>query len=397
MTFFRRFFDALATDAPAPPMATAEIAKLLASQGVQTEGDDPVTKVPDVNIEEPKQETTQQEGDKPVAETAKVETTTPAPPKPEEAKTDTKAPETPAPAKPAETAPAAADWKEVLNNHPDHAEVLKAMGFEDKIVRFIQEWKSGGAVNKYLEAATVDYSKLSAEDLMRRQLARDYPEMEQADLEELYRMKVIEQYKLDPDIFSEQDVRRGKILLQADARKLREQYTKEQQDFILPKAPEVDPKVERERQEALQREQEAQKQFDQYRQHITDHNLTKDLMSNKTLTFGEGEEAFKFEVSDPNKLLDLIFDGNKISEKLFDEVGGQRTPNVWKHLLMAAVLDDDNTLITQLGNHFKKLGSKKLVETLENASTPGATTTRDYDSSDPIAALARAGLITGGG
>jgi hypothetical protein len=393
MTFFRRFFDALAVDVAAP-VAPVNIAQLLASQGVQTEGDEPVS-VPEVKIGEPNKEPSSQPGEKPKTEEVKVETTTPPPPIAEDSKLPVQAPETPAPAKPAESAPQ--DWKEVLNNHPDHAEVLKAMGFDDKIVSFVQEWKSGGDINKYLEAATVDYSKLSAEDLMRRQLARDYPEMERADLEELYRMKVIEQYKLDPDIFSEQDVRRGKILLQADARKLREQYTKEQQDFILPKAPEVDPKVERERQEALQREQEAQKQFEQYRQHITDHNLTKELMSSKILTFGEGEEAFKFEVSDPNKLLDLIFDGNKISEKLFDEVGGQRTPNVWKHLLMAAVLDDDSTLITQLGNHFRKLGSKKLVEALENASTPGATTTRDYDSSDPIAALARAGLITGGG
>jgi hypothetical protein len=395
MRFLNRFFDALATDAPASPMPTAEIAKLLASQGVQTEGEETVTKVPEVNIQEPKEEGAEQSADKAKAEEVKVETTAPEPPKTEEPKPTTKAPETPAPTAQAVAVPTQ-DWKEVLKNHPDHNEILKTLGYDDKIVSFVQKWKSGGDIIKHLEAATVDYSKLSAEDLMRRQLARDYPEMDQADLEELYRMKVIEQYKLDPDVYNEQDVRRGKILLQADARKLREQYTKEQQEYLLPKAPEVDPQVEKERQEAIAREQEAQKQFEQYKRQITDHNLTKELMSTKMLTFGEGEEAFKFEVSDPNKLIDLIFDGNKISEKLFDEVNGERTPNVWKHLLMAAILEDDKSLLLHLGNHFKKLGSKKIVDSLENASLPGATTTRDFDSSDPIAALARAGIITTG-
>lgn len=392
MIFFRRFFDAMVADAPTA-VEPANIAQLLATQGVKTEGEEPVA-VPNINTLEPK---AVEPGQAPKVEVAKAEIATPEPPKPTEAPA-AKAPEPPAPAAKAtvEAAPQLADWKEVLKNHPDPAEVLKALGFEDKLVSFFQTWKGGGNIAKYLEAATVDYSKLSPDELMKRQLQRDYPEIEPGDFEELYRMKVIEPYKLDPDIFSEQDVRRGKILLQADARKVREQFSKEQQDFLIPKAPEVDPQVEKARQETLQREQEAQKQFDQYRQFISDHNLTKELLGTKMLTFGQGDEAFKFEVSEPDKLLDLLFDGNKVSEKLFDEVDGKRTPNVWKHLLMAAVLEDDNALITNLANHFKKVGAKKIADTIENANLPGANPTRDHEYSDPVAALARAGVITGG-
>jgi hypothetical protein len=392
MTFFRRFFDAVATDAPgiAPP----NIAQLLASKGVQTEGESPV-EVPAITIEEPKP---QQAGQQPKVTEGKAETATKEAPKPGETPAAPPAPEKPAdkPAPTVQPAPVATDWKEVLKNHPNHAEVLKALGYDDKIVGFFQKWKGGEDIKAYLEAATLDYSKWSPEELMKRQLQREFPEIEGADFEELYRMKVIEQYKLDPDIFSEQEVRRGKILLQADARKHREQFVKEQQDFLLPKAPEADPQVEQARQEAMQREQEVQKQIEQYRAHITDHSLTKDLRSTKMLSFGQGEEAFKYEVAEPEKLLDLVFDNEKIAAKLFDEKDGQRTPNVWKHLAIAAILDDDVTLFTNLANHYKKVGAKNIIAPIENASVPGAPMSRDNENSDPIAALARAGVITGG-
>lgn len=391
MTTIRRFFDAVATDAPGVE-APVNIAQLLASKGVQTEGETTV-EIPSITIEEPKLGSPEPEAPKPSAEPAKAETAAPATAKPEEPAKPQDKPAAPAPVAPAP----AADWKEVLKNHPDHTEVLKTLGFDEKIVSFIQRWKGGEDIKDYLEAITLDYTKLSPEDLMKRQLRRDYPEIEGTDFDELYRMKVIEQYKLDPDIFNEQDVRRGKILLQADARKLREQFVKDQQQFILPKAPEVDPQVEQQRQEALRQQEEQQKQFDQYRSYITGHNLTKDFMTSKMLTFGEGDEAFKYEVEDPAALVDMLFDSAKVSEKLFDEVDGQRTPNVFKHLFMAAILNNDADLITNLAKHFKKVGSKKLVDTIENASLPGAQTTHDAENADPIAALARAGIITGGG
>jgi len=356
------------------------IAEMLAKQGIKTD-DSPVV-IPEVKSEpvtETKQEKPAQEAAKTEAETAKVESP-PEPVKPVEA---------PAPAPVVQPA-AEINWREVLKKQPE-VEVLKEIGLDEKMINFLSKWRSGEDLRDYLEAVTVDYSKMAPEELMKRQLMKEYGGIvSQEDFEELYRMKVIEQYKLDADVYDEKEVRRGKLLLGVDADKIRQDLVKRQQELLLSKPPAPGPDL------AAQAEQEQrQRDFDSYKQQVETNQYTKELLGSKLLKIGDGEKAFNLEIASPQNLLDLLYDPAKWSQKLWNADG---TPNIRKQLLLSALAEDDGLFLTNLSKHYETLGAKKVIEPIENPSPPpGAPTAKgDPESQDVFAQLAKYGKVTSG-
>src|SRR6266700_2939434 len=211
----RKFYEVATPDAP------VNIASIMAKSGIKTDAD-PV-EIPNIITETKKVEATQV----PV----KVETTVPVAVAPAETPPP---PTNPAPVQVQnipepipEVKPL--DWKEVLKSHnPDQGEVMKAIGLDEKMVGLFNTWRTTGDVRKYLEAVSTDYSKMTAEDVMKHYLQQKFPEFSNEDFQELYRAKVIEQYKLDPTMFEEKDIKLGKILLQADAKEIRENLMRQQ-------------------------------------------------------------------------------------------------------------------------------------------------------------------------
>lgn len=367
-----RYFDAALETAAAPPVNIAEI---MAKHGVKTETGTPET-IPDIKIEAPQATVP--------SEPPKVETTAPAPTEQQPAPSPAPAAPAPVPTKVPEP-----DWREALKKVPDTTEVLKAIGFDDKMVGFFNKWKSGESIQQYLEAITVDYSKMDATEVMKRQLMAKYPDWPAEDMEELYRMKVTEQYKLDPDLFSAEEVKRGKILLQADAKEVRDSMTAKQQEYIMSK-PVERPNTQADEDRAA--EEAEQKALTAYKTHIETDPLTKSLMASKILTIGEGEDSFNYEVPKPEEYLEVLTDSAKWKASLFDEKGN---PILRKHFLLAAIAKDDVNFLKLLGDHYRKVGEKKAVMPIENVTPPiGTPSNGDTLPSSPAAALARGGVIT---
>lgn len=375
----KRYFDAVATDG-----GGVNIAELMAKQGVKTDEGQTV-EIPNIDIHG--SGTTEVE---PEPEPAKVETTPAAP-----------APVTPQPDPPqlepiiqpaAELPkPAEVDWKDVLKTQPE-VEVYKHLGLDERMINFLSRWKGGEDLRDYLEAATVDYTKLSPEELMRRHYSQEYGALSPEDFEEVYRMKVTEHYKLDPDVFDEKEVRRGKILLNHDSDKIRQDFIKRQQDLLFSKPPEPQPSPADIEAQALEAKRE--QDVADYKSRIEKDAFTQELLNKKLMTIGEGDEAFNYEVTEPRAYVDILFDPQKWSSKLFNEDG---TPNVRKQFLLAAIATDETTFLSNYGKHHQRLGAKKAIEPIENASsTIGTPASGDGLPSDPAAALARAGTITSG-
>lgn len=372
-----RFFDAMPTDA-----GGIDLASMLAKDGVVTNGS--TAEVPQINtqVAEPTV--------KPDAEPAKTETVEaviePVLPQPE--------PQKPAPQPVASIEapkPAELDWREVVKKQPE-VEVYKHLGLDEKMINFVSRWKSGEDLKDYFEAITTDYSKMSPEQVMRRYYAQEFGNVSPEDFEELYKMKVVEQYKLDPDVFDEKEVRRGKLLLNYEADKIRQEFVKRQQDLLLSKPP--TPETVDVEAEARAFEVERQKAIAEYRGAIEGDAFTKELLTKRMMTIGEGEDAFNYEVAQPQEYLDVLYDPAKWSSKLYDEQG---VPNVKKQLLLAAIANDDATFFTNFAKHHQKLGAKKVIEPIENASPAiGAPANGDGISADPATALARHGVITSG-
>ncbi len=363
------------------------IAAMMAKEGFKTD-DSPVT-IP-VQDTPPAPEATPTEA--PRTAEAQTETVT-APPSTEAPKVEEPPkqapPVTPEP-RPAQVA--APDWRELIKQQPE-AEVLKHFGLDEKMINFLSRWKSGEDLRDYLEAVTTDYTKMTPEEVLRRHLMKDFGGLSAEDFEEVYKMKVIEQYKLDPDVFDEKDVRRGRLLLSVEADRVRQEFIKRQQDMLLSKPPEPDNSAAEAaaRAELEQRE----KQVQDYHNHVQNNSYTKELLSTSLLKIGEGDKAFNLEVSKPDELLGLLYDPAKWAQKLWNEDG---TPNVRKQLVLAAIANDDTAFFSNLTKHYEMLGAKSVADKIANASAPAAGTpaTGNAESANPIAQLARFGTITSG-
>jgi len=379
-----KFYDTAAVEATG---GLVDVAALMAKEGIKTDDASSVT-VPNIDTTVSAQSETKQEDARPAE--PKTETAIATAPV-EQAPVQPAKPETPAPVQSPPARPAEADWREVLKKQPE-VEIMKAIGLDEKMINFLSRWRGGEDLREYLEAASTDYSKMSAEEIMRRYYRSEFQNVTPEDFEEIYRMKVIEQFKLDPDVFDEKDVRRGKLLLNYEADKIREQLAKRQQELLFAKPPEMGPSPD----EALAMAEEEQRQqaVAQYRGTIEKDAFTQDLLNKRLMTVGSGEDAFNYEVSEPQSLLDIIFDPQKWGSKLYDANGA---PNVRKHMLLAAIANDDTGFMENYAKHHQRVGAKKAIEPIENASTTIGTPSKGAElPTDPAAALARAGVITSG-
>lgn len=377
----RKYYEDGAVSAPAAPV---DIAALMAKQGIKRT-EDSTDEIPSITIPEEPTKIKDEGATSPADGTAKKGAET-APVTEAAAKAET--PITTSPAAPV-SQPVVADWKSELKK-ADQAEILKELGFDDKMVGFFNKWKTDGNIADYIRAVTVDYSKMSPEQLMKYQLEQEYPEFSPEDLEELYQAKIVDQYKLNADAFSETEVKRGKLLLQADAKKVREVLTQRQQEYILSAKPPV-PTIDN---SAQDREAELNELRTRYTASLTGAQVTKDLLANKKLVMGDGETTFNYEVADPQALVNILQQPELYARHVFLEDG---SPVVEKQLFIAAAAIDHKTLQNELIKYGMSIGAKKAIEQIENAKKPGAEPSKgEAGPSDPVAALALHGVITQG-
>ena len=401
--FIRKFYDVDAPEAPAAVAGPIDLAAIMAKSGVLTSPDRQV-EIPKINTSETKEE---------------PKSANPASPAPAtESKPAAKAePSSPSPSKePAVAAPQTAEpvkvptWQEVLKSEQPDA-IFKELGLDEKVVSlskkikdnpkmaaFFDHWETtNGDYKPYLEALNTDYQKMPPEEVMKRQLQKEYPELDAKQLDTLYKIKVTNRYKLDEVIYSEEEVADGRIELLADVKPIRAALAAEQEKYLLPKPPE--PKAAGPDLQAQQRQQEVEA----YKASIVDSPYTKTVMSNKYLSIGEGADVYNLPV-DPASTLDILLDADKSALSLFiveDLPDGTKkyTPDVEKQWFVGEAMKDHKGLIRKLATHFKSIGGKAAIDPIENAKPPGAGTAAhaEVETTDPAAAAAKRGRLVPGG
>lgn len=398
-----KFFD---INAPETGSASAapSIASLMAKSGVVNSSDTPVATP--INITEKKEETAQTAPATVPAESAKTEapaaTATPESPKP--------ATEAPVAKPQKEEATKAQSWQEVLKSQqPDT--ILKELGFDDKTVGFLKgrksfdekllnffsHWESNnGDVTKYLKELTTDYSKMPAEEVMRHQLREEYPKATEKQLDALFKKQVLDNYRIDPNLYTEDEVAEGRLLIDAIADKHRDKLVADQQNFLLPKP--ADKKAEPDLQEQAQ-----QQEVQEYQKYIQEHSYTKGLFTNNKITIGEGEDAFNFPIN-PSEITEILFDSNKWAENFFianemPDGSKKYLPDVEKQYLVGAILKYGKSFLNEYAKHSRALGAKGFIEPLENAAPPtgGQPAKAEAATTNPAAAMAKGGRIVSGG
>ena len=410
----RKFYNAEAVETPAAAEvvtetvvetpATPSLVEMMAKNGVMNNGNMVVTPTNTESTEKPTETETTPAA---IATEAKVEEVNAETPTPTPTVETTPTPQIVEAQKPQET------WQEVAQKQPN--DVLKALGFNDdvanfvsdlkeldpKMVAFLNTWKSGGDVTGYLREMTTDYTKLSAEEVMRHHIRQSYPKADERQLEILYRTKVVNAYNLnsyDPDELEE-----GRLLLEAEAEQFREKYIESQKEFLLPKPQEVKAVIQ---DNSIQEKQaEADRKFNEmYKSQVDNNALTKNIIANKVLPVGEGETKFNFPV-EPNEVIDVLYNNgdkwqNAMWEKTIDENGNTSLkPKVEHQLLVATVAKYGMGFIEKIKEHYTSLGANKVIAPIENAKIPENQTGSQSAPAPKTAAEAMAmkGRINSGG
>lgn len=374
----RIFYSPDPVDTPAAPAEPTSIAAQMASAGRMSNSNTPAPE--------------------PVAKPEPPATPSPEPaPAPAEPATQPAAPKVDTP--PAQ--PSQQTLTEFLKSHkPDT--VLKELGYDDKVIGFISDakgiddkmlsflndWKSGADLRPRLEALTTDFSKMSAEDVMKYQLKQQNPELNGQDFERLFQRRVLDRYKIDAALYTEQEVADGRVDLSIDSKPVREALTAWQQGVLLPKAPEPQAAV------ASPQVDQAQ-QVEAFRTQMGSTKFVQDLLQTKILPIGEGANMFNMGITDPSKVFDLMTIPSAWADnfKVRDANGALTDQHdVAKYTLTSTFAADPYGFINTLGKHFMQLGAQAAVAPIENATPPVANgTTPEGQPKTPGEAMARQG------
>lgn len=393
-----KFFDITAPETGTSSEAPS-IASLMAKSGVVNHTENQVATP--INTTEKKEQPAPASEAPPATGTAQSAET---------GKTESPAPTTETKVEPQKEAPQQLNWQEVLKSQqPDT--ILKELGFDDKTVgflkgkkgidekmlNFLNHWETNnGDVTKYLQELTTDYSKMPATDVMRHQLRQEYPKATDKQIDALFKKQVLDYYKIDPNLYSEDEVAEGQLLLDAVADKHREKFVADQQQYLMSKPPQKEEGPDLELQEASQL-------YNSYKQTFDNHTAVKEILSSKTLALGEGEERYNFPIPFADEIVNSIQDNlaTYISiGKLNKENISQLPPDfIENQILISAFSKSPKAFISALAEHYKTIGGKKAIEPIENAKPPVNADPAKAESNNlsPAAAMAKGGRITSGG
>lgn len=290
-------------------------------------------------------------------------------------------------------------WQEVLKSQQPDAIMKEVFGFDDESVKlvnafkenpqikaFLQHWVNKGDVVEYLQELTTDYSKMPAEDVLRQQLKQEYPRASDKQLQALFKSEVLSRYKLDPDLYSPEEIEESIELMNARADKYREQMVANQQKYLMPKAPE--PKTDNVEDQQSQIAQAIEK----FKSQVLEDTSVKNILTNKFITVGEGEEKVNIPLANPEQSIALLYD-NAAWAKAMQTTDGK--PDLAKQSLVAAFVSDPAAFLKEYGKFYLALGGKKAIEPLENASgtKPAEPSKSETSSSNPASAMAKSGVV----
>ena len=230
--------------------------------------------------------------------------------------------------------------------------------FKDDFIKdAVEYYNETGNLTPYLEATSVNYSEMSDEMVMRRDLEQANPTLSKGAIERLYTREIVDKYSLDVDKFDQDEVELGKELLAADATKLRDKYVDEQKNFTQPV------KEQTEEPETVNQEEQRAK----WTETVSSHDITKDVMENKRILVSYGDEKFSYEVENPESLQEMTIDNNKFFN-LFQDEKGNVDFDKWYRVL--AYASDPEVYDSSLISHGQELGQEKVVSDLKNPTNP---------------------------
>jgi hypothetical protein len=223
--------------------------------------------------------------------------------------------------------------------------------FKDDFIKGVVEfYEKTGDITPYLQAKSMDFTKMTDEEIMRRDLREQYSELSDKAFDKLFKQEVLDKYKLDADEWGEDEAELGRELLKVQASKSRDKYLEWQKNFQAPE-PGSD-----NTQELLQ----------QFEESVRNNEATRQLLSAKKFSIKSGEDEFQFEVPNADAMVDMTIDNDKFFRQ-FSQEEGQLDYNKWYKTV--AYSQNPEVFEKALINFGKTLGRSEVTKEIKNPST----------------------------
>lgn len=234
-----------------------------------------------------------------------------------------------------------------------------AREFKDDFIKGVVEfYEKTGDITPYLQAKLVDFNQLPDEEIMRRNLREQYPDVSEKAFDRLYKQQVIDKFKLDADEWGEDDYELGKELLKTEASKLRQKYLDWQKNFTAPEPVKDDSQV--------QAELQVKQALEAFEKATKENEITKSLLESKRITIKDGEGEFVFELPEVEPLVDMTLDNDKFFAQF---AAGEGKIDYAKWYKTVAYSQNQELFEKALINHGKALGRQEVTKEIKNPSS----------------------------
>lgn len=227
------------------------------------------------------------------------------------------------------------------------------------IADFVEE--TGRDPYDWFRYQSINPSEMDDLSAVKMQLAVDYPNLSNEDINLL----VASKYKVDEDIYSDDEVRLAKIQLKIDADKAKRDIEKLRENYRMP----------------VKREEPAQAEVQSPIDENWIRTMSQEVDALEALTFQLGDQEFNFglndqyksSLKDKNARLDEFFD------QYVDESGSWDFETLNAH---RALLDNIDEIASAIYKQGLSDGQRKLVETAANVdvTSPRVAETKNADS-----------------
>lgn len=274
-------------------------------------------------------------------------------------------------------AAAPVDWKTQIKD-VDKWEVLSTLGFDEFSIGMLKYKEKTGDVTPYLEAKTVDYTKMSPEQLLRLDLKKKNEGMSERALNIKLKKEIEDKYCLDRELHPEDsdEAVLGQEQLRLDAEQVRKAFIENQKSFKEPESlPDLD---------ATRKEAEMQQLKASLGNGIMNDAATVNLKKAKTLTFGKGEASFNYPIKNVQPLIDAAL--TTIVESGRKDLKGINLNTFYKQLTYGS---DPDGFEKEWADHIEAVAKKKFQKRIQNvkpkATNPSKPTEEDLTPAQQLA------------
>lgn len=268
-----------------------------------------------------------------------------------------------------ESAPAVESTPEQVQTTPDEPvlEYGKIVygnidSYKDDFIKGVVEYyEKTGDLTPYLQAKLVDFNGMSDEEVMRRSLREQYPDVSDKAFDRLFKQQVVDKYKIDADEWGEEDAELGRELLKVEAAKARQKYIDWQNGFRAPEPVQSPVSQEQEQQNA-----EIEQALRQFEQSVRSNPLTNQIINDKRIAIKVGDSEFNYELGDAQTLVDMTLDNDKFFQQ-FAAGEGQLDYSKWYKTV--AYSQNPEQFEKALINYGKTLGREEVTKEIKNPST----------------------------